>query len=146
MPASVAQPGTRPLVGLLYNPATPDLLARAPGLIEYLAVMPDRLLFDFGPDASVPHFHCTSGVVDAFRHHAHGRLVSGHGIGLSLSSAIPLDEKFISEIAMLSAELQGFSWFSEHLSVCPQGQCPQCPGWPRTTARVRQRKFCYREC
>src|SRR5271165_2057918 len=118
MPAnSATQSGTRPAVGLLYNPATPNLLARVPGLIEYLAVMPDRLLFDFGPNGVTPRFHRTLGAVEAAHCHASGRLISGHGIGLSLPSAIPLDEEFVSAAALLSAGFGGFAWFSEHLSV-----------------------------
>jgi uncharacterized protein len=127
MPGSSAtQSGTRPAVGLLYNPATPDLLARAPDLIEYLAVMPDRLMFDFGPNAAIPRFHRTLGAVEAAQCHARGRLVSGHGIGLSLPSAIPLDEEFVSAAAMLSLAFGGFAWFSEHLSVfiAPKGSVP----------------------
>jgi len=127
MPAcSAAQSGTRPAVGLLYNPATPDLLARAPALIEYLAVMPDRLLFDFGPNGGTPRFHRTLGAVEAAQCHARGRLVSGHGIGLSLPSVIPLDEEFVSAASMLSAGFGGFAWFSEHLSVfiAPKGSVP----------------------
>jgi uncharacterized protein (UPF0276 family) len=121
-----AQSGARPAVGLLYNPATPDLLERAPGLVEYLAVMPDRLLFDFGPNSTVPRFHRTLGAVETAQAHAHGRLVSGHGIGLSLPSAIPLDEEFVAATSMLSAGFGGFAWFSEHLSVfiAPKGSVP----------------------
>jgi uncharacterized protein (UPF0276 family) len=117
---------TRPAVGLLYNPATPELLARAPGLIEYVAVMPDRLLFDFGPNAPAQRFHRTLGAVETARRHTQGRLVSGHGIGLSLPSAIPLDEEFVDAVSTISAELGRFAWFSEHLSVfiAPKGSVP----------------------
>jgi hypothetical protein len=34
---------TRPAVGLLYNLAVPALIDAAPGLVEAIAVMPDRL-------------------------------------------------------------------------------------------------------
>jgi uncharacterized protein (UPF0276 family) len=116
----------RPAVGLLYNPATPDLIARAPALVEYLAVMPDRLWFDFGPRAGGARFHRTLGAVRAVRDHARGRLLSGHGIGLSLPSAIPLDEAFVAAVAGMSHGLGGFSWYSEHLSVfiAPKGSVP----------------------
>jgi uncharacterized protein len=117
---------TRPAVGLLYNPATPDLVARAPDLVEYIAAMPDRLWFDFGPQESDRRFHRTLGAIEEVRRHAQGRIVAGHGIGLSLPSAIPLDEDFVQAIATMSADLGGFQWFSEHLSVfiTPRGSVP----------------------
>jgi len=117
---------TRPAVGLLYNPATPALLARAPELIEYLAVMPDRLLFDFGPDTAGRRFHRVLGAVEIAEHHAQDRIVSGHGLGLSLPSAIPLDEDFVAAISTISEGFGGFDWFSEHLSVfiTPKGSVP----------------------
>jgi uncharacterized protein (UPF0276 family) len=117
---------TRPAVGLLYNPATPALLRRAPDLVEYLAVMPDRLLFDFGLGTPPPRFHRTHGALEAAHGHARGRVVSGHGLGLSLPSAIPLDEEFVEAVAMIAAGFGGFAWFSEHLSVfiAPRGSVP----------------------
>ena len=116
----------RPAVGLLYNPATPDLVNHAPELVEYLAVMPDRLWFDFGPQASGRRFHRTLEAIEEIRQYVRGRLLAGHGLGLSLPSAIPLDEEFVDAIAVMSADLGGFQWFSEHLSVflTPHGSVP----------------------
>jgi uncharacterized protein len=118
--------GHRPAVGLLCNPATPDVIARAPELIEYLAVMPDRLLFDFGHHAHGRRFHRTLEPMECVRRLAEHRLVSGHGIGLSLPSAVPLDMGAVEAFAAISADLDGFSWFSEHLSVfiAPKGSVP----------------------
>ena len=118
--------GKRPAVGLLCNPATPALLARAPELVEYLAVMPDRLLFDFGPDTAARRFHRVLGAIETVERCARGRLVSGHGLGLSLPSAVPLDEEFVSAISTISDGFGGFAWFSEHLSVfiAPKGSVP----------------------
>jgi uncharacterized protein len=117
---------TRPAVGLLYNPATPDLVAHAPELVEYIAAMPDRLWFDFGPHAVGRRFHRTLGALDELRSVARGRMLAGHGIGLSLPSAIPLDEAFVEAVGGISADLGGFLWYSEHLSVfiTPQGSVP----------------------
>ena len=42
----------RPLVGVLYNPTTPALMAHAGALVEHVSVMPDRLWFDFGVEAA----------------------------------------------------------------------------------------------
>jgi len=116
----------RPAVGLLYNPATPKLVAQAPELVQYIAVMPDRLWFDFGPQADGRRFHRTLGAISEIRTHLKGRLLSGHGLGMSLPSAIPLDEVFLAAVAQMSTDLGKFSWYSEHLSVflAPRGSVP----------------------
>jgi uncharacterized protein len=118
----------RPAVGLLYNPATPALVERAPELVEFLAVMPDRLWFDFGSqeEGDGRRFHRTLGAMEEVRRHARGRILAGHGIGLSLPSAMPLDEEFVEAVATMSADLGGFQWYSEHLSafVTPHGSVP----------------------
>jgi len=95
---------TRPAVGLLYNPVSPLLIAQAPDLVEYLGVMPDRLWYDFGPSAPGRRFHRTLGAIDELRRCAEGRLTAGHGIGLSLPSAMPLDEAFVDAVAELAAD------------------------------------------
>ena len=116
----------RPLVGLLYNPASPEVISRAPDLVEYLAVMPDRLWYDFGPDATAGRFHRPLGAMDQIRTLARGRVIAAHGIGMSLPSAIPLDEELLAAVARMSRELGPFEWFSEHLSVfiAPNGTVP----------------------
>lgn len=117
----------RPAVGLLYNPATPELVAAAPDLVEYLAVMPDRLWFDFGPGTTQGRrFHRTLRAMDEVRRHLPGRLLAAHGLGLSLPSAMPLDEELAAAIAQMSADLGGFAWFSEHLNLflTPKGSVP----------------------
>lgn len=117
---------TRPAVGLLYNPATPDLVSRAPELVEYIAVMPDRLWFDFGTKTAGRRFHRTLEAMNEVRQQAKGRMLSGHGLGMSLPSAIPLDEVFVQAVADMSSDLGGFLWYSEHLSVflAPRGSVP----------------------
>ena len=116
----------RPAVGLLYNPASPQLIARAPELIEYLAFMPDRLWYDFGPKATGRRFHRTLGAIAEARRHGETRLIAGHGIGLSLPSAMPLDGDFVAAVATMSDDLGGFEWYSEHLSLflAPKGSVP----------------------
>ncbi len=117
---------TRPLVGLLYNPASPELIARAPDLVEYLAVMPDRLWYDFGPGAPAGRFHRALGAMQQIRELAPNRTIAGHGIGMSLPSAMPLDEDLLAAVARMSRDLGPFEWFSEHLSVfiAPHGTVP----------------------
>jgi uncharacterized protein (UPF0276 family) len=116
----------RPLVGLLYNPASPEVIARAPELVEYLAVMPDRLWYDFGSGAPRGRFHRALGAMAEIRELARGRVIAGHGIGMSLPSAMPLDEELAAAVARMSRELGPFEWFSEHLSVfiAPNGTVP----------------------
>jgi uncharacterized protein len=115
-----------PVVGLLYNPATPRILERADPLVEYLAVMPDRLWFDFGLQAEGRRFHRTLGTIETIREQVRDRVLAGHGIGLSLPSAIPLDEEFVAAVTSMSQDLGGFEWYSEHLSVfiAPRGSVP----------------------
>ncbi len=116
----------RPAVGLLYNPASPDLIRYAPRLVEYIAVMPDRLWFDFGTHARGRRFHRTLGAMREVRRHAEGRILAAHGLGLSLPSAMPLDMAFVDAVARMSADLGGFRWFSEHLNLflTPKGSVP----------------------
>ena len=116
----------RPAVGLLYNPATPDLVAHAPELVEYIAVMPDRLWFDFGPHCNQCRFHRTLGAIEELKRVANARKLAGHGIGMSLPSVLPLDEEFVEAVARMSTDLGGFLWYSEHLSVflTPKGSVP----------------------
>lgn len=119
----------RPAVGLLYNSVTADVIAHAGDLVEYVAVMPGRLWYDFGPQAHSRadgrRFHRAFDVIDDFRRCAEDRLVAGHGLGLSLPSAMPLDEALLDAVAAMSRAL-GFRWFSEHLSVfiTPKGSLP----------------------
>lgn len=107
----------KPLVGLLYNPAVPVVINYAPGLIEYLEVIPERFWYDFGAsgDAS-ERFHRLEGAVETLKVCAEGRVVAAHGIGLSLPSDMPIDEPLLRTIAGAACEFK-FQWYSEHLSV-----------------------------
>jgi uncharacterized protein len=116
----------RPAVGLLYNPSTPALLAHAPGLIEHLSAMPDRMWFDFGDEPVGRRFHYAQGALAELAMHARGRSLAGHGLGLSLPSAMPLDETMLLAVVAVADSLSGFAWYSEHLSVfvTPNGHVP----------------------
>jgi len=117
----------RPAVGVLYNPATPEIIEHSGDLIEYFAVMPDRLWFDFGAHpVKGRRFHRTLGAMEEVRRLTQGRMIAGHGLGLSLPSAMPLDEELIRAIAAMAADLGGFRWYSEHLSlfITPKGSVP----------------------
>ena len=120
-------PRPRPRVGLLYNPTTPRVLAYAGGLVEHLSVMPDRLWFDFGSEAPPGRrFHRVHDAMARVAEDLVGRSFAGHGLGLSLPSAIPLDEEMVAAGAAISRDLGGFAWHAEHLNlfIAPRGSVP----------------------
>jgi len=105
------------LIGLLNNPVVPSVVKYAPSLVEYIDVIPDRLWYDFEQaEATGGRFHRVVGAIEERKKCAEGRVLGGHGIGLSLPSAIPLDMAMVGEVASLGRELK-FQWFSEHLSM-----------------------------
>lgn len=117
---------TKPVVGLLYNPAVPHVIDYADQLVEYLEVIPDRLWYDFGrKEARHKRFNQVQGAIDTLKRYAEGRVVAGHGIGLSLPSAMPLDQDLLNEVVDVATTLD-FAWYSEHLSMflTPHGSVP----------------------
>src|SRR4051812_10959808 len=104
------------MVGLLSNPATPGITEAAGDLVEYVEVIPDRLWYDFGPQGRGGRFHKTHGTIRDLVDFGSRRALVGHGIGLSLPSAMPLDEAMLTEISDLNRQLN-FAWYSEHLSM-----------------------------
>lgn len=116
----------RPLVSLLYNPTTPELMAYAGHLVEHLSVMPDRLWFDHGMDAGAARLRLIEPALDELLRTAAGRPLSGHGLGLSLPSAMPLDEAMVQAVQHVSTRLGGLRWHSEHLNLflTPKGGVP----------------------
>ncbi|MBV9286402.1 MAG: DUF692 family protein [Hyphomicrobiales bacterium] len=107
----------RPLVGLLNNPAVPAIIRFAPSLVEYIDVIPDRLWYDFEfSGAGDRRFRRVVGAIEELKACAAGRTLGGHGIGLSLPSALPLDLDMVRAVGELARELH-FQWFSEHLSM-----------------------------
>jgi uncharacterized protein (UPF0276 family) len=106
--------GNRPLVGLLYSSAAPVVIDAAGELVESLDVIPERLYYDLGP-GSANRFHVVGDGLAELAGYAAGRHTSGHGIGLSLPSDMPLDTDLLEVIAGLAGRLR-FDWYSEHLS------------------------------
>jgi uncharacterized protein (UPF0276 family) len=104
----------RPLIGLLYSSAAPVVIDAAGALVESLDVIPERLYYDLGPQHPA-RFHRVDGALAELRRHAAGRHTSGHGIGLSLPSDMPLDEELLDVVDDLAMTI-GFAWYSEHLS------------------------------
>jgi uncharacterized protein (UPF0276 family) len=105
------------LVGLLNNPVVPSIIKYAPGLVEYIDVIPDRLWYDFEHSEAIGgRFHRVVGAIEELKQCSKGRVLGGHGIGLSLPSAIPIDMAMVAEVTSLAKELN-FQWYSEHLSM-----------------------------
>ena len=108
---------SRAFVGLLNNPVVPSIIGHAPELVEYVDVIPDRLWYDFEFGlASGRRFRRVTGAIEELKRCAAGRVLGGHGIGLSLPSAISIDLAMVEAVAALAQELN-FQWFSEHLSM-----------------------------
>jgi uncharacterized protein len=109
--------GRKALVGLLNNPVVPAIVKHAGDLVEYIDVIPDRLWYDFEHgEVGDGRFRRTVGAIEELKKCAEGKVLGGHGIGLSLPSAIPIDMAMVDEVASLARELN-FQWFSEHLSM-----------------------------
>lgn len=106
---------TSPLVGLLYNPTAATVIAEAGDLVDYIEIIPDRLWYDFGSSA-VPRFRRVHDEIDHLRNVIGDRTVAGHGLGLSLPSALALDEGMLAEVGWFVREFS-FAWHSEHLST-----------------------------
>jgi uncharacterized protein len=104
-----------PMVGLLYNPAVPIVLDSSDVGVDFVEVVPDRLWYDFGIEARDRFSHAQI-AIDELRRCARDRAVIGHGIGLSLPSAMPLDEGLLDQVVASHRSL-GYRWYSEHLSV-----------------------------
>ena len=109
------RPRPRPLVGLLYSSAAPVVIDAAGALVESLDIIPERLFYDLGPQHATDRFHRVDGALAELQRHAAGRHTSGHGIGLSLPSDMPLDEDLLDVVDDLASRI-GFAWYSEHLS------------------------------
>jgi uncharacterized protein (UPF0276 family) len=103
------------MVGLLYNPAIPIVLDALGSRVDYVEVIPDRLWYDFGVGARSRFSHA-SAAIDELKRYAADRAVIGHGIGLSLPSAMPLDEQLLDEVVASHRDLS-YGWYSEHLSM-----------------------------
>lgn len=116
--------GAAPMVGLLYNPAIPTVLDAFGERVDFVEVIPDRLWYDFGVEAP-ERFSRAQIAIDELRRYARERRVIGHGIGLSLPSAMPLDQGLLDEVVASHREL-GYLWYSEHLSMflVPGGSVP----------------------
>jgi uncharacterized protein (UPF0276 family) len=71
-------------------------------------------------------FHRLHEAIDRVKRDTVGRMLAGHGLGLSLPSAMPLDEAMVVAVADVSRDLGNFAWYSEHLNlfITPKGGVP----------------------
>jgi uncharacterized protein (UPF0276 family) len=104
-----------PMVGLLYNPAIPLVLDALGPRVDFVEVVPDRLWYDFGVESAERFSHARL-AIDELRRRTADRRVVGHGIGLSLPSAMPLDLGLLDEVVASHRYLR-YEWYSEHLSM-----------------------------
>ena len=102
-----------PMVGL-YNQPFRSCSTRS-AQVDYVEVVPDRLWYDFGV-GSHERFSRASAAIDELKRYAADPAVIGHGIGLSLPSAMPLDTQLLDEVADSHRDLS-YQWYSEHLSM-----------------------------
>lgn len=107
---------SKPLVGLLYNPAVPLVLDALGTRVDFVEVIPDRLWYDYGAQAGRRRFSHSSAAIDELKRYADDRTLIGHGIGLSLPSAMPLDDALLEQVVESHRDL-GYAWYSEHLSM-----------------------------
>jgi hypothetical protein len=113
-----------PMVGLLYSPAVPAVLDSAGELVDFVEIIPERLWYDFG-DGAPDRFAHARGAIEKLRGYTEKCASAGHGIGLSLPSAMPLDEALLDQVAQ-SHRCLDYRWYSEHLSMflTPEGSVP----------------------
>ena len=107
-----------PLVGLLYNPAVPSVLEEAGALVEYIEIAPEQLAFGPARNGPSSRFHYVNQARETLKKCAKGRVVAGHGNGLSLLSAMPLEEYLLRATAVAAHDMD-FAWYSECLSLPP---------------------------
>lgn len=101
-------------VGILYNPALPELLRSDLNLIDYLSIVPDMFWTDSGPGA-IRRYAELDSWVDFLEWVAKRRPVVAHNLGLSLGSAGFSDPEYIEHMATWHRRY-GFLWHSDHLS------------------------------
>jgi uncharacterized protein (UPF0276 family) len=122
---------SRPSVGLLFNPTTPEVMEDVADLVEHLSVNPGQMFNDLGPQSPFGRrFAFPDSLLQRVAALGAGRLLNGHSFSLSLPTAAPLDEDLALAIARVGERLGGFAWLSEHLNVLlpPRGPEPQGEG------------------
>lgn len=104
-------------IGLAFNPALAAFVTANRAVLDYLEVSPERFWHDRGPASgrAADRYREIPEAVAQFEA-ARGDLpIVGHGVGLSIATAGPLDIGHVEQVARWR-ERYGFAWFSEHLS------------------------------
>jgi uncharacterized protein (UPF0276 family) len=131
MTPQLPPPRSRPSVGLLFNPTTPEVMEDVGDLVEHLSINPGQMFNDLGPCSPFGRrFAFPDSLLRRVAALAAGRPLNGHSFSLSLPTAAPLDEELARAIAHVGDRLGGFAWLSEHLNVLlpPRGPEPQGEG------------------
>lgn len=102
-------------VGLLYNPAVPELLGPSAAVVDFLSVTPERFWHDRGPD-SATRFSEAREAVTLFEQTLGSRPLVAHGIALSIGTAGPLDGGLLRQIETWRRRYD-VRWYSEHLNA-----------------------------
>lgn len=100
-------------VGAVISRTLADFLATHPAALDYLELMPEMLWTDYGRGNAPRYEEMPAARAMVDRLAAQYPLVC-HGIGLSIGSAMPLDEQHLAQVAR-TAERYGAGRYSEHL-------------------------------
>lgn len=103
-------------VGVVLHHALAGFLARHPASVDYVALVPEMLWTDAGRGTARRYAEqpAERAMADALA--AHYPVVC-HGRGLSIGSAMPLDEQHLDQVAGVVSRY-GASRYSEHLGFC----------------------------
>jgi uncharacterized protein (UPF0276 family) len=100
-------------IGVVFNSTLPRFLTSYPDAIDYVELIPDTLWTDRGRGAAGRYVEVPAAVAQVAAL-AERLPIVGHGIGLSIGSALPLDEEYLGRMRDVIARW-GITRFSEHL-------------------------------
>lgn len=100
-------------IGVVFNPVVPHFLAAHPGAVDYVEVIPETLWTDRGRCAA-PRYEVVEAAIREVETLAERYPFACHGIGLSIGSASPLDERHLVEVRRF-IDRYGIGRYSEHL-------------------------------
>jgi uncharacterized protein len=100
-------------IGVVFNSTLPEFLKRFPDAIDYVELIPETLWTDRGRGA-VDRYSEVPAAVEQLLSLAERLPIVCHGIGLSIGSAMPLDEEHLTQLRNVVARWQ-VTRFSEHL-------------------------------
>lgn len=101
-------------VGAVVNRALAEFLASHPGSVDYVELIPETLWTDYGRGAQDRYVEMPVALALADALAAQYPIVC-HGIGLSIGSAMPLDDEHLAQTARV-VERYSVARYSEHLA------------------------------